>query len=190
MTAQLTTPSGASPEDRERHGMVYRPDHIEEHASAVVLAKDIADYLEKEYPGWLWALGVDSKGGIVTIRSLRLSAEWGYILKLDWVQHDPVVRRKLVLRAAGEILERYGCKPRPYRHEDFARITRDVAGRPKPDLSDRHTKIRRRYRDEALTAAVRKGEVKIQYGDVARADGSKYRRILIASGGKTPDVRR
>lgn len=170
--------------DRERHGMVYVPDGIEEHASAVVLAKDIADYLERAYPGWLWALGVDSKGGIVTIRSLRLSGEWGYVLKLDWVQHDPVVRRRLVLAAGGEIIERFGLRPGPYRHEMVGMIARDLAGRPKPDLSDKHAKVRRRARDEALTEAVRSGAVTISYNDRRQRDGSVYRSVLVKAASK------
>jgi hypothetical protein len=179
MTARIET--GAVGEDRERHGLVYHPDQLEEHGSAVLLAKDIADQLEKHYPGWLWGIGVDSKGGIVTIRSLRLSAEWGYVLKLDWVQHDPVDRRRRVLKAGGEILERYGVKARQFNREQFARIRRDLAGKL--------GKVQRRARDEALTAAVRGGQVSVRWGDAKRADGSRYRRILIAGAGpKDPDV--
>lgn len=181
MAAKITT-------DRERHGLVFTPDHIEEHASAVLLAKDIADNLEKQYSGWLWALGVDAQGGVVSIRSLRLSMEWGVMLKLDEIQHDPKVRQREVMRAAGEILERFGCKPGHYRHDMVANIRRDIAGRPMPDLSDKHTKIRKRYRDEALTTAVQNGSVHVSVKDRARRDGSTYRQILIASGAKTRDV--
>jgi hypothetical protein len=159
--------------------MVYHPDDILEHGSAVILAKDIADYLEKAYPGWLWAIEVNSKGGIVNIRSLRLSGEWGYILKMAWLD-DPVARKPIVLRAAGEILERFGVKPGRFTREQWGRIPRDLAGMPKPDLSDKAGKVQRRARDEALTQAVKAGKVRLRWGDVARADGSKYRRILIA----------
>jgi hypothetical protein len=183
MTARVETG------DRERHGVVFHPDNIEEHASAVLLAKDIADYLERQYQGWLWALGVDSRGGVVTIRSMRLSSEWGYVIKLDLIQHDPKVRQRLVLKAAGEILERYGCRAGAYDREQFARIRRDLAGRPAPDLTDKPVRVRRRERDEALTAAVRSGAVTLRHQDSRRPDGSRYRRILIA-GGQKPNVQR
>jgi hypothetical protein len=173
------------------HGLVYRPDDIEEHASAVLLAKDIADYLEKEYNGWLWAIEVNSKGGTFNIRSLRLSGEWGYVGKLAWVD-DPVARKRIVLAGAGEILERYGMKAGTYNHEAWANGPRDLAGRPKPDLSDKRTKVQRRARDEALTQAVKDGEVTVRYEDSHLRDGSRHRRILIASAPKRegPNARR
>lgn len=164
------------------HGIVYKPDHIEEHASAVLLSKDVADYLEREYPGWLWALSVDPRGGVASIRSLRLSGEWGFMLKLDWIQHDPVARRRIVLAAAGEVLERFGMPVGPFNREKWLAGPRDIAGNPKPDLSDKHARVRRRYRDEALTQAVKNGEVTLRWQDSQRADGSTHRRILIASG--------
>jgi len=170
----------------ERHdggqpaGLVYHPDDIEQHASAVLLAKDIANYLEKEYSGWLWAIEVNSKGGTFNIRSLRLSGEWGYVGKLVWVD-DPVARRRIVLAGAGEILERFGMKAGAYNHELCARIPRDLAGQPKPDLTDKAGKVRRRARDDALTMAVRNGEVTVRHEDGRRRDGSRYRRILVAS---------
>jgi hypothetical protein len=177
-------------EDRERHGMVFAPSDIEEHASAVLVAKDVADYLERAYPGWLWALSASGKTGICSIRSMRLSAEWGYILKMKDIQDDPVRRRRLVLRAAGDILERFGVKPGRYTREQFMRIKRDVAGRPMPDLSDKLGKVRKRYRDDALTAAVKNGAVSIRWNDLNVGAGRTYRQILIASATGGPDVPR
>lgn len=163
------------------HGLVFHPGQLREHASAVLLAKDFADYLEKAYPGWLWAISVDPRGGVTSLRSMLLSGEYGVILKLDWVQHDPRVAKKLVLNAAAEILERFGMPVGPFDKDAFHAGPKDVAGRPKPDLSDKHQRIRRQHRDEALTAAVKSGEVTIRYEDT-RVESGTHRRILIASG--------
>lgn len=162
-------------------GLVFLPSQIEEHASAVLLAKDFADWLEKQYPGWLWGISVDPRGGVCSLRSMLLSGEWGVMLKLEWVQRDPKVAKKLILNAAGEILERFGMPVGPYDKARFMSGPRDIAGRPKPDLSDKHQRVRKTYRDDALTAAVKLGEVEIRHRDVTRADGTTHRRILIAS---------
>lgn len=167
-------------EDDKPEEMVFHPDQIEEHASAVLIAKDVADMLEKEYPGWLWALSVDPKGGVFNIRSLRLSGEWGCVLKLQWIQDDPKVRRRLVLAGAAEILERFGMRVGPYRYDLWAAGPRDLAGHPKPDLSDKHRRIRKYARDQQFSNAVRNGEVSLRFEDSRRPDGSAHRRILIA----------
>lgn len=70
------------------------------------LAKTMAEDLHAAYPGHLWAVSVEGKQGIATVRNLALSGNWGFILRLanystasEW--------KKLTLRAGGEILERY-----------------------------------------------------------------------------------
>jgi hypothetical protein len=68
------------------------------------MAKNAADHLHKHYPGHLWAVAID--GGFLDIRDLYLSGDHGYRLKIgqmfsgsDW--------EKKIMRAGGEILERY-----------------------------------------------------------------------------------
>lgn len=181
MTARV---HGRKYDGGDPHGIVHSPDELDEHASAVLLAKDIANYLEHTYPGWAWAVETDPRGGIVNLRALKLSGEWGYILKLAWIQDDPVVRRRLVLKAAGEILERYGMPRAGYSYEAWKAGPRDIAGNPKPDLSDKSLKTRRRYRDEALTTAVKNGAVLLKVQDTPTATGT-HRRILLAGGYRT-----
>lgn len=164
------------------HGMVFHPDDIREHSSAVLLVKDMANQLEKSYPGWAWAVQPDPRGGVINIFSLRLSGEWGVILKYEWVQRDPVATRRITLAAGAEILERFGMRPGPYSYEVWSNGPKDVAGQPKPDLSDKHTKIQRHHRDFALTQAVRQGDVKIRFEDTRIDENRTHRRILIASG--------
>ena len=65
------------------------------------LAKNIAEHLEKKYPGWLWAVHV--MDGVAVVKSMRLSGNWGFVLHEDKIDND----YKAVTRAGGEILERY-----------------------------------------------------------------------------------
>src|SRR3990172_536913 len=69
-----------------------------------LLAKRCADMLNIHYPGYLWAVNVNSEwnGGVVIIKNYSISYKYGYTLhiaKLD-------AKLKKVLMAGGEILER------------------------------------------------------------------------------------
>ena len=65
------------------------------------LAKNVAEHLEKKYPGWLWAVHV--MDGVVGVKSMRLSGNWGFILHEDKIDKH----YKTVTNAGGEILERF-----------------------------------------------------------------------------------
>ena len=73
-------------------------------AGDVILAKDAADLLYKKYPGYLWAVHVNSKGGMLNIFCPNVSVRYGYTIRLKEVYADPTL--KCVMRAGGEILER------------------------------------------------------------------------------------
>ena len=64
-------------------------------------AKNVAEHLDKKYPGWLWAVHV--MDGVVGVKSMRLSGNWGFILHQDKIDND----YKVVTTAGGEILERF-----------------------------------------------------------------------------------
>ena len=64
-------------------------------------AKNVAEHLEKKYPGWLWAVHV--MDGLIAVKSMRLSGNWGFVLHEDKIDND----YKAVTNAGGEILERY-----------------------------------------------------------------------------------
>ena len=66
-----------------------------------ILAKNVSEVLDKKYPGWLWAVHV--MDGVVSVKSMRLSGNWGFILHADKIDND----YKSVVNAGGEILERY-----------------------------------------------------------------------------------
>jgi|TARA_R110000744_G_scaffold352854_2_gene459105 hypothetical protein len=64
-------------------------------------AKNVAEALEKKYPNWLWAVHV--MDGVVVVKSMRLSGNWGFVLHEDKIDND----YKSVMRAGGELLERF-----------------------------------------------------------------------------------
>jgi hypothetical protein len=98
-----------------------------------VLSKQMADTLHKAYPGHLWAVAVQGKQGIAKVYNLALSGQWGFLLKLkdhstasDW--------DKQVVRAGGELLERYRVARGRANPEALNHLSTDFAGRHRPDL--------------------------------------------------------
>lgn len=70
----------------------------------MILAKRAADKLHNHYPGHLWAVNVNSEGGVMVVKNMNVSFLYGYVLHLTTVYADPGLR--CVMRAGGEILER------------------------------------------------------------------------------------
>lgn len=84
-------------------GIRGEPGHSME-ADDILLAKRAAELLNKHYPGHLWAVNVNSEGGVMIIKNYRLSFSYGMVLHLRNIYADPSLRR--VIRAGGELLER------------------------------------------------------------------------------------
>lgn len=143
----------------DRHGdpdgLVHSPDELVCHASLVLLTKNAANLLERHYPGgWGWALNPDEAGGVLNIRCLRLSGQHGYTLKLADIQNDPHLRA--VVRAGGELLERYGYRAGPFDLEAYRAGPR-FFGRPLADISDMPGRRRRDYRTYNIQQALEVG---------------------------------
>lgn len=69
------------------------------------MANRIGECLNKHYPGYMWGVGVHSETGMIYVQNFSLSGEWGFNLHYSVVQED--VELKIIMRAGGEILERY-----------------------------------------------------------------------------------
>lgn len=74
----------------------------------MTMARDIAETLFEKYPGYMW--GVNVKSGVAIIKCLNVSSLYGFILKYKDISHDANFRKKEVIRAGGEILERAKMK--------------------------------------------------------------------------------
>lgn len=100
----------------------------------VALAKMIAEALNEDYPGHLWAVNVVGEQGIATIHNLMLSGQWGYRLLLD-KRYSASELRAAAKRGAGEILERYNVQRGRADMDGLAMLPTDRAGRTLGDLS-------------------------------------------------------
>ena len=93
------------------------------------IAKNVAEHLEKKYPGWLWAVHV--MDGVVGVKSMRLSGNWGFILHEDKIDND----YKSVTRAGGEILERYRQSTNGFNQTKYNDLVMDYNGQLNGDFS-------------------------------------------------------
>jgi len=92
-------------------------------------AKNVAEHLEKKYPGWLWA--VNTMDGVVTVKSMLLSGNWGFVLHEDKIDND----YRAVTLAGGEILERYRQHRGKFNTDRYAELTMDRKGQLDGDRS-------------------------------------------------------
>ena len=92
------------------------------------MAKMIAEALNTDYPGHLWAVNVRGEQGIATIHNLMLSGEWGYTLHLD-KRYSASETTLAAKRGAGEILERYNVARGRANMDNMAMMDTDFAGR-------------------------------------------------------------
>ena len=93
----------------------------------MVLAKTAADALDKAYPGHLWA--VDVNGGMLNIRNLLLSGEWGYRIKQASLFTASDLNAR-VLKAGGEILERFALARSRFSEAQYGDLKTNIAGLP------------------------------------------------------------
>ena len=68
------------------------------------MAKGMLADLVHAYPGHAWFVSI--KGGIVHVKDLDLNDKWGMCLHYGQIKGDANDRKRDVLRAAGEFLER------------------------------------------------------------------------------------
>lgn len=88
------------------------PDPYEARDNAIKMA--IGVWLFEAYPGHFWQIEANSAQGIAWITITHLLGNWKYVLKLD---RD--ITKEMVLRAGGEILERFNIPRSGLRIEDF-----------------------------------------------------------------------
>ena len=107
-------------------GLLLDPRQLDMSGASVTLAKNVGDTLHHHYPGYLWGVEVDENGGVVKVLNLTLSGKWGFIMKIqDLVLADDM---RKVMRAGGEILERYRLKRRGRRDGELSDLKTDIFG--------------------------------------------------------------
>lgn len=101
-------------------------------ANDILMAKEMAEALHTTYPGHMWAVACDGSIGFADVRNLALSGNWGFRLKLKNI-YSASEFRKDVIRAGGEILERYRLSRGRLQIDQFSDLKTDFAGRFKAD---------------------------------------------------------
>jgi hypothetical protein len=74
----------------------------------MTIAKTVAEKLYKHYPGHQWLVSASVTQGIVQIFNAQLSMKESYNINMIDLERDP--KLKIVMRAGGEILERWALK--------------------------------------------------------------------------------
>ena len=100
----------------------------------LAMSKEIAEALNQQYPGHLWAVRVQGEYGVASIHNLMLSGEWGYRLLLD-KNYSVSDLRARAIKAGGEILERFNVKRGRLNDDHIATMATDFAGRVLGDKS-------------------------------------------------------
>jgi len=101
-------------------------------ANDLVTAKQMAEALHQHYPGHLWAVTCDGNTGMADVRNLALSGNWGFRLKLRDI-YSASEFKKEVMRAGGELLERYRLRRGVLNQDHYSTLETDFAGRIKAD---------------------------------------------------------
>lgn len=159
---------GAAPE-----GVVARPDQLLITAATRVLVKDCMDQITRRFPGFLWAIQPDERGGVINLFCRNFHATWGYTIRTRDVQDDP--KRTEAIKGAMELLRRFRYPVDTARRggqvcfnaELAAAVPRDGTGMAIPDITDIADKRRKLTAEVELALATGRAEI------VVGADGGK-----------------
>lgn len=96
------------------------------------LAKEICETLHWAYPNHSWWVRID--GGIIFIKHFAISGTIGMVKKYNQLASDAAVRKREVIMAAGELLERAGLARGAYTGEDVTELEggEEVGWKPTP----------------------------------------------------------
>lgn len=86
------------------------------HAYDLNVAKEVADALERHYPGWMWMVSVPPKGGIAQVRSGYMDMRMGFVVRLV-DSYSASQLAKEAVRAGGELLERTNMPRSRFDHQ-------------------------------------------------------------------------
>ncbi|MDD5375287.1 hypothetical protein [Acidithiobacillus sp.] len=100
----------------------------------ILTARAMAESLHTAYPGHFWAVSCDGRTGFADVRNLALSGNWGFRIKLGRI-YSASQFKKDVLKAGGEILERYHLSRGKASDAEIGDLKMDFAGRVLGDMA-------------------------------------------------------
>lgn len=99
----------------------------------ILTARTMAEELHKAYPGHFWAVTCDTRTGFADVRNLALSGNWGFRIRLSGIYSSSGFKRD-VLKAGGEILERFRLQRGKLDDDQLSNLKTDFAGRLTADM--------------------------------------------------------
>lgn len=99
----------------------------------ILTARTMAEALHAAYPGHFWAVSCDGKTGMADVRNLALSGNWGFRIKLSGI-YSASQFKKDVVKAGGEILERFSLSRGRLNDDQLSDRPTDFAGRLTADM--------------------------------------------------------
>jgi hypothetical protein len=100
----------------------------------IKVAGQIAAELQRQYPGWHWGIDVNVRQGLIDIKLMDCNARVGYTIKvLGLFSWDTL--RDSVMRAGGELLERFNMPRRRMDLDTWRSQPRGFTGLPEGDFS-------------------------------------------------------
>lgn len=104
LTGRTTLRNRRTPTDRE----------------AMDMCKGFGAFITALYPGYVWLVGM--RDDMVHVQNMNLNKKQGFVMHLSDIDVDG----KALMRAAGELLERYGMKRG--KRGDMSHLKRDIRG--------------------------------------------------------------
>ena len=93
-------------------------------ATMMSMVKNVADTLEKHYPGHAWAVGPSNDYSMLAIWNEALSMRYGMGIRVNEIEPED----KNIMRWAGELLERATLSRGAANQEELESLNRDVRG--------------------------------------------------------------
>ena len=112
--------------DTHKHTMMQE-------ANVVSLVKNVADTLEKNYPGHAWMVGPSNDYSMLAIWNEALSSRYGMWIRITDI--DPEYKK--VMLWAGELLERANVSRGKANIDELATLKRNVIGEVEFDMTEK-----------------------------------------------------
>lgn len=91
-----------------------------ENPANLPMAKEMLETLHAAYPNHSWWVRID--GGVVIIKHFSISGTCGMVRPFHIIAHDAQARKRDIIRAAGELLERANMKRGGYEEQAITKF--------------------------------------------------------------------
>lgn len=93
----------------------------------LAVAKQVSAVLQDHYPNYNWRVEADTRKKMITVQNMDLSGKWGFVLHMMKIFSVSDLNKK-VMRAGGELLERFRLSRLGFNPNEYALLDTDAAG--------------------------------------------------------------